>query len=545
MTQGLKDFAVNYFLNDVRSHPPLLPLLSAIFLKPNGTFNANLLIYTSLIWSLFILSVYLIASFFLNRRDRYLVLVFTIFCPIIFSLSHRILADVLLAFFTTFAIFILLKYVEKQKISYLVFAGFVASLGFLTKPTAPIFLAGPFVFALFTGRTRYRVYLYRFLFVFFGFSFLGLTWAVPNFTNLIAYFQNQNVFPDEMYVLVPENAGSLSALWQYCFELIKLLGLPAIVFFVIGTLRAMTKLVGFGKKGISVRKFRLDSSWLLISSAVFPALIFFGLSKFWEFRYIIPVLPFIFVMIAKLVYFIKFTKFQSMFLIPIILISALPFYNNSDPQTWSPSYQKAFYGNKTKTTFTNSYFLIARSGLEPRVSMDRSLHFLSFLRANYPTNRANVNVLIPFSHPELNEVSLNWASSFFKEKYIFREISFREIKGKKIVDSTNEAFLRRIQCADIIVLPDRLPIERTPYKDIVDWRNHNLSQVNNLGGVIKLTETKIFNASKLRAVATVESIPFVIGRLSFDLVNIDNYASEYCASFMGNTINSTSFALKG
>ena len=545
MIRGLEHFAANYFRKDVRTHSPLLPLLSAIFLKPNSTFNMNSLVFTTLVWCFFILSVYLVAGFFLNRRGKIFVLLFAVFCPIIFSLGHRILADVLLAVFTTLTIYILLKYLGNQKSSYLILAGFVASLSFLTKPTAPIFLAGPFICVLFFGCAKFRVFILRIFLAIIGFSFLGLTWAIPNFSNLVSYFQNQNIFPDEMYVLVPENAGSISALWQYCFEIIKLLGLPAIAFLVIGTFYVFTKLGTVTRTNISFKNYKLDLSWLLIGSAVFPPLIFFGLSKFWEFRYVIPVLPFIFVIIAKLVQSIKFTRFQSIFLVPIILISALPFYDNSDPQTWSPSFQKAFYGSKARSMITNSYFLVARSGLEPRVNLDRSLQFLFFLRENYPTNGKIMKILVPFSHPELNEISLNWANSFLKDKYVFREISFREIKGRKIVESTKDDFLRRVQCSDLMILPDSLPIERTSYIDIVDWRNHNLSQINNITGFIKLKEAKIFYASKLRAVATVEAIPFVVGELSSNLVNSENYASRYCTLFINNSIDFVSYSLKG
>ena len=96
-----------------------------------------------------------------------------------------------------------------------------------------------------------------------------------------------------------------------------------------------------------------------------------------------------------------------------------------------------------------------------------------------------------------------------------------------------------------MILPDSLPIERTSYIDIVDWRNHNLSQINNITGFIKLKEAKIFYASKLRAVATVEAIPFVVGELSSNLVNSENYASRYCTLFINNSIDFVSYSLKG
>jgi hypothetical protein len=153
--------------------------------------------------------------------------------------------------------------------------------------------------------------------------------------------------------------------------------------------------------------------------------------------------------------------------------------------------------------------------------------------------------LIPFSHPELNEISLNWASNFFKDQYIFREVSFKEIKGKRIVNSPGRVYLRNVQCADLIILPKNLPIERTPYKDIVDWRNNNLSEVNSLGGIIKLQDAKNFYASKLKAVATAESIQFTLGRLTSDLVNQDNYVSSYCSNFIYESKNAFRFSLKG
>lgn len=535
MTKGIGNFTSNYFFNDLRSHPPLLPFLSGLILEPDTNFNINSLIFTTLIWVAFVLSTYLVAGFFLTGRDKIFVLIFALFCPIVFSLGHRILADVLLAVFTTITIYFLMKFLNKQENSYLVLAGVFASLSFLTKPTAPIFLAGPFLSILLNGRNKFKVLTSQIFSILIGFTFLGFSWALPNISNLVAYFKNQNIFPKEMYVLVPENAGTIFAVWQYSVKLFSLLGLPVFAFLTGAVVCSLLNLLPIKKKRLVTADFKFDFKWLIILSMIIPALLFFGLSKFWEFRYVVPIFPFIFIITAKFCQRIQSEKIRSALLVPIVLLGALPFTVNTDPQTWSPSFQSAFYGNKAKSWITNSYLSVTRSGLEPQVELDRSLNFLSFLREHYPAGSNNVRVLIPFSHPELNEISLTWANNFFKDRYIFQEISFREIRGAKIVDTKKQDFLGKIQCADLVIMPASLPIDRTSYNDIVDWKNANLAQVNDIANLIKLGNSTLFNASKLRAVATFESIPFVVGRLGFDLDNNAIYNSRYCILFFNDS----------
>jgi hypothetical protein len=481
----------------------------------------------------------------LKGRERFLVLIFATFCPIIFSLGHRVLADLLLAVFTTLTVTLLLTYLHTNKNFYLVLSGFLASLSFITKPTAPIFLFGPFLCVLFIGAKSPRLLIQRFLLIAFGFLFFGFSWIIPNYSNLLSYFRNQNVFPKEMYVLVPENAGSISALLQYCLKLLTLLGLPAVVFLSIGILTKVLLLLKLKKNFFSVQRLRLNLDWLVAGSVILPPLLFFGLSKFWEFRYIIPIFPFLFLVIAKLAISNLLNKFIAVSIVPILVFSALPLSVNTDPQAWSPVIQKVFYGDKAKAFITNSYFAISRSGLEPLVDSDRSLLFLKFLKENYPARGKEVRVLIPFSHPEINLISLTWANKYFNDEYVFQEMSFREVIGAKIVETKNQEYEKRLLCGDLIVLPSILPIERTGYNDIVDWKNFNLTRINEVAKIVTIKNVRYFRGSKLRAVATENSILFTIGSLGSDLKSENIYDSDYCAHFIDTAFDASLNVLKG
>ena len=545
MSSGIGSFIENYFLNDARSHPPLLPFLSGIFLQPNSLFNIASLLFTSIVWSFFLLAVYLVSRFFSQGRERILVLIFATFCPIVFSLGHRVLADLLLAVFTTFTVTLLLKYLHTNRNFYLVLSGFLASLSFITKPTAPIFLLGPFLCILFIGAKSPRFLIKRFLLIAFGFLFIGFSWIIPNYSNLLTYFRNQNVFPKEMYVLVPENAGSFAALLQYCLKLITLLGFPAVVFLSLGLFFKVYFLFKSKNDLFSIQRFRVNLDWLVAASVIFPPLVFFGLSKFWEFRYIIPIFPFLFLVIAKLASSSHLNKLIAVSFVPILVFSALPLSVNTDPQTWSPANQKLFYGDKARAFLTNSYFAVSRSGLEPLVDSDRSLLFLKFLKESYPAKGKEVRVLIPFSHPELNLISLTWANKYFNDKYVFQEMSFREVIGAKIVKIEDQEYQKRLSCGDLIILPTNLPIERTGYNDIVDWKNFNLTRIDYVAKFVTLKNLSYFRASKLRAVATESSVLFTIGSLDLDLESRKIYNSNYCEQFIDNAFDSSFKVLKG
>jgi 4-amino-4-deoxy-L-arabinose transferase-like glycosyltransferase len=151
---GLHDAMVSP-LNDP-GRAPLYSLLMVPFFAAFGASVNSGLALNLVLWPVLLLSVAEIGRILFDRRVGLLAMFLTGAIPLLIGLSHEALQDFLLATLATLAILLLLLSRGFERTAVSACVGFVIGLGWLTKVTFPVLIAGPLVLCLFSGSRVFR-----------------------------------------------------------------------------------------------------------------------------------------------------------------------------------------------------------------------------------------------------------------------------------------------------------------------------------------------------------------------------------------------------
>ncbi len=293
------------------SHAKLLPLIGGLVLTLLNSFGWKDLglsiIFTNTIFSLILLvSVYKIGAIFYNKEVGLLASILTFLCPIIFAQSRVFMLDFPLAACVSLSLLLLLKTNNFESVTFSLITGLTFGLTWLIKETGIIFLMPPFLYYSFKSillkenkRLRINNVIVTLL------SFLILGGAV--------YF---NSF----------NRANPGICWKLFWSYYNDFGIPyylkcfPLVYFGVILSLALLPLVLF-----FIFNFRKINPFLLCWF-IFPLLVF-SLSPNKNHRYLIPVLPAVFLMLSSGIYgFFMTHKIKKAYIIVLFLLVFLQYF---------------------------------------------------------------------------------------------------------------------------------------------------------------------------------------------------------------------------
>ncbi len=490
-----------YFQNgDNLGRPPFYAVLLTPIIKVNSNFEFWIVIFQTTIWIVWLCSIHSIAKRYLSVSSAFLVVSSASLHPLVFESATRILVDFPMTVGLFLATAHLLKAAESNSPRNYVYSGFILGLSFLTKPTALLFVALPWLFVMLKNNTSLIYFSKSSFRVITGFLLAASPWLTFNVPRLFGYFQIQQNLPVGYLVSAPDNAGTLPASLYYYYRIFAFQSWLWLIV-VCGVIYLLVRYRELTLKKPHLFNFSIFSCLLLLSSLPL------SFSRLWEFRYALPSITATTFLVGILLDRVnsRIFTYASALSIHLILVTLVI---DPNPQNWSTRSQEFFYGSSLRLNATNTFMKAYTIGLEPKLNKNRAAKFLVDSQEIFSKGST---VGIPFSHPELNSITLKWEA-----RKLSLPINFYDLYSKIILKNgqlepleINE-IRKEIKCMDSIIIPT-IPIKEPNYPDPTHWANTNIylvskSEFSALTSGFESYST--FPASTVLAVSSEQEINF-------------------------------------
>jgi hypothetical protein len=222
---------------------------------------------------------YFIAKRFLDQLWALVAILVLCGSPIFFALSRIVMLDMLLCFFITLSVFLLLANMNFMNRWLSLLTGLVAGFGFLVKFTFIIFFIGPLAVCLYTifkNRFKIKAQITNFVLFISTASIICLPWVIIKLHKIL----NSNTLMESGPI--PLSYGFMVRLWYYFIEFNNSYE-HAIFWCIIFTCFAIHL---FKKK----LWFWITKEWVLLFSWIIIPLIFFSFLPNKDHRHLFPVI---------------------------------------------------------------------------------------------------------------------------------------------------------------------------------------------------------------------------------------------------------------
>lgn len=485
-----------YFQNgDNLGRPPFYAVLLSPIIKVNSNFEIWIVIFQTTIWIVWLFSMHSIAKRYLSVSSTFLVISSASLHPLVFESATRVLVDFPMTAGLFLATAHLLKATESNRPRSYFYSGFILGVSFLIKPTALLFVALPWLYVMCKNNVTLFYFFKNSFRVMIGFLVVVSPWLVFNVPRLYGYLQLQQNLPVGYLVSAPDNAGTLPASLYYFYRIFAFQSWLWVIV-TCGVIYIFVRRRGLNLEKPQLLYFFIFSCLLLLSSLPF------SFSRLWEFRYSLPSITATAFIVGVLLDKInlKFFTYASVFSIHLILVTLMI---DPNPQNWSTRSQEFFYGSSLRLSATNVFMKSYTVGLEPKLNKNRAARFLAESKDIF--SKGDI-VGIPFSHPELNSITLKWEARKLGLSVHFYDLYSKIIlkNGQLEVLGLNE-IKKELKCMDFVLIPNVIPINEPNYPDPTHWANTSIYLVSKSEFPALVTGFKSYSTFPASTVLAVSS----------------------------------------